>query len=323
MTPRQDRAAFQGKGWRPRAAEMAAEIRGGRGIWAPWRVDSEYKKLEAVLLHCPGDEVGGIRDPNRVQHLARIETEALKSEFVRIAAALRRLGVEVHAIGRAFNGGRWPRKRNLMYVRDLFFATPEGAVVSRMASVVRAGEEKHAARALANFGVPLLRTISGRGLFEGADALWLDARTVLCGIGNRTNAEGFKQLREVLSAQDVETLAVKLPRGVQHLLGILQIVDRDLAFLRCEAASKKLAGLLKRRGLRIVPVRETAEVTQRQGMNVVTAAPRTILMPQGCPELKRQYLKAGVCVAAELDIRQLLRGAGGLACAVGILSRQA
>ena len=136
MTPRQDRAAFQGKGWRPRAAEMAAEIRGGRGIWAPWRVDSEYKKLEAVLLHCPGDEVGGIRDPNQVQHLARIETEALKSEFGRIKAALRRLGVKVHTVGRAFNDRRWPRKRNLMYVRDLFFATPEGAVVSGAAGVV-------------------------------------------------------------------------------------------------------------------------------------------------------------------------------------------
>lgn len=303
--------------------EMAAEVRSGQGIWAPWRVDSECGKLEAVLLHCPGDEVRGIRDPNKVLHLARIETEALKREFGRIAAAFRRLGVKVYAVGRAFNGGRWPRKHNLMYVRDLFFATPEGAVVSRMAGVVRAGEEKYAARTLANLGVPILRTISGRGLFEGADALWLNPRTVLCAVGNRTNAEGFKQLREVLSAQGVETFAVELPRGVQHLLGILQIVDLDLAFLRCEVTSQKLSGLLKRRGFQIVPVRETAEVTQRQGMNIVTAAPRTILMPQGCPELKRQYLKAGVSVAAELDIRQLLRGAGGLACAVGILSRQA
>ena len=36
----------------------------------------------------------------------------------------------------------------------------------------------------------------------------------------------------------------------------------------------------------------------------------------------RKKPRASVRVAAELDIRQLLRGAGGLACAVGILSRK-
>ncbi|OGS38705.1 MAG: hypothetical protein A2506_02800 [Elusimicrobia bacterium RIFOXYD12_FULL_66_9] len=291
-------------------------------MWAPWRVDSEYRRLEAIVLHRPGAEIGMIREPNKIQHLARIETAALAVEFRRIAAAFRKLGVKVYEIEHAFEGRPWPRKHNLMFVRDLFLNTPEGAIVSRMASVVRAGEEKHAARTLADLGIPILRTISGRGLFEGADALWLDARTVLCGVGNRTNAEGFRQLRETLGAQGVETFAVELPRGIQHLLGILQVVDSHLALLRCELASKKIAAFLKRKAIRVVPVRETDETRQRQGMNIVTAAPRTILMPQGCPELKRQYLKAGIRVAAELDIRQLLRGAGGLACAVGILSRK-
>jgi N-dimethylarginine dimethylaminohydrolase len=223
---------------------------------------------------------------------------------------------------RAFDGARWPVKRNLMYVRDLFFNTREGAVVSRMASAVRAGEEKHASLALSQLGVPITRTISGAGLLEGADALWLDPRTVLCGVGNRTNAEGFRQLREALEAQGVKTIAVELPRGVQHLLGILQIVDRDLALLRGEIAPRRLAALLKMRGFSLVPVPETDETTLRQGMNVVTVAPRKILTPAGCPGLRRLYEDAGIAVAAEVDVRQILRGAGGLACATGILSRR-
>jgi N-dimethylarginine dimethylaminohydrolase len=323
MSLRGNRSAFQGKGWRPRIEGMAAELAGGRGIWAPWRVDSEYKRLEAVMLYSPGGELRSVRSPNAAQHLARIDPVAIKKEFRAIAAAFRGLGVEVHLLPRAFDDGRWPEKHNLMYVRDLFFNTREGAVVARMASAARAGEEKHVSRALSGLGVPINRTVSGRGLFEGADALWLDSKTVLCGVGNRTNAEGFAQLREVLKAQGVAAVSAALPRGVQHLLGILQIVDSGLAFVRGELAPKALVGLLEKRGFSVVQVPESEETSERQGMNIVTVAPRTIVMPRGCPALKRLCAAARVTVAAEIEIGQLLRGAGGLACATGILSRRA
>jgi N-dimethylarginine dimethylaminohydrolase len=315
-------SAYQGRGWRPRRGTLAAELAAGRGLWASWRVDSEYKKLEAVVLYCPGTELRGIRSPNAVQHAGRIDVAAIKKEYGALIRTLRRLSVEVHVMPRAFSRAPWPAKRNLMYVRDLFFNTREGAVVARMASAVRAGEEKHASSTLSALGVPIVRTISGGGLFEGADALWLDPRTVLCGVGNRTSGEGFRQLREALKAQGVKTLAVALPRGVQHLLGLLQIVDRDLALLRVEIAPRKLAALLKKRGFSFVAVPETTETALRQGMNIVTVAPRSIVMPAGCPELKRLYREAGIAVVAEVDIRQILRGAGGLACATGILSRR-
>ncbi len=322
MSSNEDRSAYQGKGWKPRIKSLSAELAEDGGLWAPWRVGSEYKRLEAVLLHCPGRELRGVSRPNAVQHLAKIDPSGIRTEFAALASIYRRLGVAVHFLPPAFAGGRWPVKRNLMFVRDLFFATPEGAVVSRMASAVRAGEEKHAALALAERGVPILRTISGRGTFEGADALWLDPKTVLCGVGGRTNAEGLSQLRAALKGQGVETIAVALPRGIQHLMGILQIVDARLALLRVEIAPRSLARLLAKRRFAAVPVPEIAETTERQGMNVVTVAPRTIVMPKGCPILTRAYEAAGMTVAAQVEIAQLRRGAGGLACATGILSRR-
>ncbi|MFI5348818.1 MAG: dimethylarginine dimethylaminohydrolase family protein [Elusimicrobiota bacterium] len=301
---------------------MSAELSGARGIWAPWRVDSEYKRLEAVLLYCPGRELARVRNPNAVQHLAKIDPAAIRKEFAAISAAFRKLGVEVHELPRSFDGRPWPVKLNLMYVRDLFINTLEGAVVSRMASAVRAGEEKHAALALSELGSPINRTISGRGLFEGADALWLDPKTVLCGVGNRTNSEGFAQLRAALKAQGVEAISTPLPRGVQHLMGILQIVDARLALMRVEIAPKSLVRLLVRRRFAVVPVPEIEETTERQGMNVVAVAPRMIVMPDDCPTLRRAYEAAGVKVAAEVAIGQLRRGAGGLSCATGILARR-
>jgi N-dimethylarginine dimethylaminohydrolase len=315
-------AAYQGAGWKDRTGSLADDLSGRRGIWAPWRVGSEFGRLEAVLLYCPGPEMRAVRSPNAIQHAGRIDPSAVRREYARIASVFGRLGAKVLFIPRAFADRPWPKKHNLMFVRDLFFNTKEGAVVSRMASAVRAGEEKYVSLALAAAGVPILHTMSGRALFEAADALWLDSRTVVCGVGGRTNGEGFRQLSDVLRRQNVRTIAVPVPRGIQHLLGILQIVDARRALVRAEMAPARLVSLLKARGFSLLRVPETEETIDRQGMNVVTVAPGKIVMPDDCPDLKRRYIAGGLIIAAEVDIRQIRRGAGGLACATGILSRR-
>jgi N-dimethylarginine dimethylaminohydrolase len=215
-----------------------------------------------------------------------------------------------------------PPHANLMFVRDLFVNTRAGAVAARMASEVRAGEELYAAHALAGLALPIARSISGRGVLEGADALWLDRRNMLCGVGARTNPEGYRQLAQQLALQGVRSHAVKLPRQVQHLLGILQLVDRDLALVRTELAPAALLTRLKRAGIRVVSVPELAEVTEGQGMNIVTVRPRTIVMPEGCPRLESLYRASGLRIAGRIAIPELLKGAGGIACATGILARE-
>ena len=310
-------SAYQGAGWRPRRGSMALEL---SRLGAP-RVNSEYGRLKAVLLYCPGRELNSIKDPNAVQHLARISPDKIRREYAALAAAFRKEGVAVHMLkGGIERPGRGPAF-NLMYVRDPFFNTMEGVVVARPASAVRAGEEALVGPALSGLGAPINKTISGTGLFEGADALWLDKKTVICGTGVRTNDEGFLQLRQLLALQGVRAVRVPLPGGVQHLLGLLQIVDRNLALLRIEKASVRIKTILRRHKIAVIPVPETDEVRLRQGMNIVTVGPRRIIMPSSCPGLKKLYLSAGLSVAAEVGISQLINGAGGIACATGILSR--
>jgi N-dimethylarginine dimethylaminohydrolase len=48
-----------------------------------------------------------------------------------------------------------------MFMADLMFMTPEGMILARPASDVRAGEERQAARKLAELGIPIVRSISG------------------------------------------------------------------------------------------------------------------------------------------------------------------
>ena len=91
--------------------------------------------------------------------------------------------------------------------------------------------------------------------------------------------------------------------------------------MRVQKAAGRIRAILKAKRYAIVAVPETEEVSRRQGMNIVTIAPRTVIMPSGCPGLKALYLKAGLTIAAEVEISQLVNGAGGLACATGILAR--
>ena len=316
-------AAYHGTGWQPRMADLSSEIAADNGVWSAMRVDSEYKRLKAVLLYCPGKEVNDIDDPNAVQHIARIDVDQIAREYQKLAEVYRSFGIAVHFIEPdSLQSGKRLDKYNMMFARDLVFNTKEGAVIARMGSTVRAGEEKFAAHALARLALPINKTIGGTGLFEGADALWLDPKTVIFGLGPRSNREGLLQVREVLRQQGVEALEVDLPAGTQHLLGILQIVDEKLAMVRTQIASKRLIDILKGKGVSIIDVAESEEVTVRQGMNTVTVKPRTIVMPTNCPGLKRLYEANGITVAAGVDITQLLNGAGGIACATAILARE-
>lgn len=313
--------AYQGRGWKARSAAMHEEL---GTLFSGWRVNSEWSQLQAVMLYCPRGELKNIRRPREVQHLYPVAVPLLQRQVRALAKAYRRCGIKVVEIDPKhlpIRSGQVPP--NLMFVRDLFFNTMEGAVLSRMASRVRAGEEKFAAASLARQGVMIRASITGRGLFEGsADAMWITPKLVAVGVGNRTNPKGLMQLRQLLRGQGVRVLAVKMPRGVQHLLGILQIVDRDLALVREEKAPSALLRLLRAHGYKTVGVPESIEVQLKMGFNFVTVKPRTIIMPAGCPELKSIYRNAGLRIAAEVDVSQICNAAGGIGCATGILARK-
>jgi len=316
-------AAYHGAGWRPRTGSLAEDVAAGR-CWSARANDSEYGTLREVVLHRPEPGLAPPADPDSVLHLAPADPAALRDELAALADCYEQLAVRVHWLDvRSPDGagqdGPW---HNLMFARDLFFMTPQGGVVARMGGAARAGEERHAARTLASLDVPVLRTVSGHGTFEGADALWARPDTVLVGLGRRTNREGARQLAECLAPSGVRVVPVRLPGRVQHLLGILQLVDRDLAVLRGELADAALRTTLTELGYTLVELDEDQEVARGQAMNFVTVAPRAVVMADDAPRTRRRLELAGLTVAGQAPVGALRRAAGGLACATGILSRR-
>jgi N-dimethylarginine dimethylaminohydrolase len=305
-------AAYGGTGWSPRTTSLRQEM---GDIWGPWGVASEWGTLQAVLLHRPGVEVEGLADPDAAQMLAPVDPAAMRRAHDALAEAYRRAEVTVHYLEPSTTP-----PPNTLFVRDLFFPTPEGAILARPASTVRAGEERHLAQCLADLGLPILRSVRGSGTFEGADALWVDEKTVLLTTGLRTNTEGAAQVESLLREMGVEVIRVGLPYGAMHLLGVLNLADRDLAVAWPGRVPYGAVEAVGERGYEVLWLPDETEARQGMALNFVTLGPRHVLMPAGCPLTKGAYEAAGIS-CQELEIGELLKAAGGMGCLTGILSR--
>jgi N-dimethylarginine dimethylaminohydrolase len=305
-------AAYGGPGWQARLTTTQEEL---GVLWAACGQNSEWMPLKSVLLHRPGNELMHHTDPDKVQMLESIDLARLQTQHDTLAQAYRDAGVVVHYVAPAETP-----PPNLMFVADLMFMTPEGAILARPASSVRAGEERFIASRLAALGMPILRSIHGRATFEGADAMWLTSEGVFVADGLRTNPAGRMQIETVLAELGVRTIPVGLPYGIMHLMGVLRIVDRDLAIAWPGRAPFAAVRTLRENGYRVEFLPDAQEAVQGFALNFVTLGPRRILMSAGNPITQRFYEKLGIeCHSIQVD--ELIKAAGGIGCLTGVLER--
>jgi N-dimethylarginine dimethylaminohydrolase len=285
--------------------------------WGEWGVGSEIGRLRAVLLRRPGPELDAVTDFDAMQMRSDLNPDLVRTQHDALADSYREHGVVVHYVER----GRID-KPNAMFVRDLLLMTPEGAIVTRPASTVRAGEERLVAEALGRLGVPVLMSVHGAGTFEGADVIWIDETLCFLAEGLRTNEEGADQVERMLREIGVrDVVRVGLPHGAMHLDGLLAIVDRDLAVVWPRRTPHKVVMTLRKRGFRLLEVEDEREAQDSLPMNFVALAPGETLMPAGGERLRAAYETAGVrCHTVEIG--ECIKAGGGIHCMTGFLRRE-
>jgi arginine deiminase len=305
-------SAYGGPGWDPRTRSFPEEI---GDVWSPCGSQSEYAPLKRVLLHRPGDELNASADPSAANMLDVVTPAIAATEHDGLAIAYRGCGVQVDYLE-----ATRPRP-NQVFLADLLFMTPQGAIISRPASEVRAGEEVEVSRRLGELGIPVLASVHGRGTFEGADACWLDRETVILGRGLRTNDEGAGQVRAALQGIGVETIQVDIPVGTMHLMCMLRIVDKDLGIAWPTNLATRAVDAMRARGMQVAYLPDLLEARATFALNMVTVGPRHVLMCAGNPNTQEFYEALGIrCTTVEVG--ELMKAGGAVGCMSGVLQRE-
>jgi dimethylargininase len=200
-----------------------------------------------------------------------------------------------------------------IYVYDPALIADDGAVLLRPGKPGRRGEPEALGADLERAGVPIAGRLDEPTIAEGGDLIRLDERTLLVGLGYRTNRAGAARLAE-LTGLDVVTFDLPQWRGeseVMHLLSLLSPLADDLVVAYTPLLPTRLAQLLAERGIAIVAVPD--DEFDSMGANVLALAPRVALVVEGNPETRRRLERAGVDVAS-YEGRELSKGDGGPTC---------
>jgi len=285
-------------------------------VWGDWGLCSEIGKLKSVLMRRPGHEVEGITDAHLAGWKSIIDPEKARTQHDEVVSIYKENGVSVYMIDKMGSNCHCG-----FFCRDQIIGTPEGAILARMGLKIRVNEVKYVAKKLAQLEVPILRTIHGRGVFEGACIEFIDRETAIIGIGLRSNDSGFQQVADTLRIMGVKNIIkVDIPRNQNHLDGFLGIADYDIAVTYPYITPNVIYDELKKRGFRFIEV-PTFEEKINLACNFVTLEPGKILMSEGTPRTRDLLIDAGVKVI-EVNIDEIKKGGGGLHCITGILSRE-
>lgn len=199
-----------------------------------------------------------------------------------------------------------------------------GVILCRMGKPARADEPRAAAGALADRGVRVAGEIRPPGLLEGGDVIFLDDGIAVVGEGYRTNAEGIRQLGELLRDAIHEMVTVPLPhwtgpQDVLHLMSLISIVDRDLAVVYSRLLPVPFRRWLLDRGFRLVEVPD--EEFDSLGCNVLALAPRVCLAVENNPTTRRRLEDAGATVITFKGDEIARKGCGGPTCLTRAIRR--
>jgi N-dimethylarginine dimethylaminohydrolase len=212
-----------------------------------------------------------------------------------------------------------------VYAHDASLATDFGLIVMRPGKANRVAEgERH--RVLGRgLRIPTLGTIAAPGTTEAGDILWLDPKTLLIGHGYRTNAEGIRQIREMLAPRGIEVISAPLPYGpgpsaCLHLMSLISLLDETTALVDLPWLAVETVELLKSRGYRFIEI----DYSERDSLacNVLALGGKRLLSIEENHNTHDRMIQAGFDVRTFPGSELCINGSGGPTCLTRPLLRR-
>lgn len=295
-----------------------------------WGIDNDVGRIRAILMHRPGDEMKIIDPAKRIESIGSFgdietgwyfqsdhlpEIAEMQAQHDALTAMLEAKGIEIHYVDGVADG-----RLKSCYTRDPLIMCKGGAIVCRMGTRIRRGEELAITRTLARLGIPVLRTLSGGALMEGGSFAWINEKTAVIGCGIRVNREGAQQIGEVLKRQGVELLIIDLVGYDIHIDGSFLMVDKDLALIDPSGLPYSFIEQLKELKVRTV---EISPDDDKWIVNSLAIAPGELIMPRGASNRTLDKLAGHGVRWSVLPYDKMQLNGGGIHCSTTPLIRDA
>lgn len=283
---------------------------------------NEFGRLKRLAMRRPADAfVDDARIDQEWRDLNyhyRPDLGKARAEHDRFAEIIRSVGADILYLPPAAE-----LTMDSLYVRDAAAVSPKGVILANMGKKQRQGEPAIHGKFFSETQIPVIGAITGEGRLEGGDLIWLDEKTVAIGRTYRTNDEGIRQFK-ALVGPDVHVEVAIMPHykgqsDVFHLMSVISPLDRDLQLVYSPLMPIPFREWLLARGQKLVEVPDSEFASM--GCNVLTIAPREVVMVKGNPETKARMEAAGCKVhVIEADAISV-PGEGGPTCLTRPLER--
>lgn len=277
---------------------------------------SEYGTLKKVFIKSPEAAFKNQQQIDKqwadLHYLDRPNFTQSKVEYREFESLLKSIGTEVF-----YFSENETVSMDSIYCRDASIVTDSGVIICQMGKGQRIPEPKACQIDYAKHGIPILGEITPPGTIEGGDVAWLDEKTLAIAHGYRTNDDGFRQIKDLLSPIGVDVIQVDLPHykgsgDVFHLMSIFSPVDKDKAVVYSPLMPVRFREELLSRNIQLIEVPE--EEFESMGCNVLAIAPSQCIMVKGNP-ITKQRLEDADCSVLEYAGEDIsVKGGGGPTC---------
>ncbi len=204
-----------------------------------------------------------------------------------------------------------------IYTHDPCVVSNNGVILCNMGKKARLAEPKTLEDYFKSIQIPILGRIKAPGRLEGGDVVWIDEKTIAVGEGYRTNKEGIKQLKHLLSDQVENVISVPIPHwsgpeDCLHLMSNISPIDHNIFLVYSRLLPVPFRKYLLDRNIELIDVPD--EEYESMGCNVLAVAPRKVIMINGNLITKQLLEKKDIEVYTYDGAEISIKGAGGPTC---------
>ena len=274
-------------------------------------VKNSTGKLKQVLMSYP--QYLSIEPINVISKYFKdhqLDKKKIDEEFNLLVQTYQNLGIEVFFLPPSET---YP---DSVFARDFGACLKDGYILGRFKHEYRKNERKAYEKKMQELNIPQLFKIH-EGYFEGGDFFFLDDKTIVIGLSERTNQIGYQEIKKHFKNQ-YEVLFVKSDPEFLHLDMCFNLIDEHLALICKEAFDISFLQELQKRKIELIEV--SKEDIFRHGLNVQALGDKKVLALKKNHDINLQIKQKGYEVI-ELDITEILKCGGGIHCMTFPLKR--